>query len=195
MTRPKPINLGLSREQLEVLGLFTAQWSFLETEIEMTISCLGANVDGDQSVPFSFNDKLKRWRKLAKAIYKEAQVFAECEKIINDSKSAQHLRGILAHGRIEGDPSGRIKSFWVEHNRHRRDEWNVQPYNLPVRGVRKWAMELGRLSIELIKFNKKHLPGEPYTLPRKFVPRPKARMGKRVGRRDAILVQRLRHLD
>jgi hypothetical protein len=190
MVRIKPIVLGLNKTQLEALGLFTAQWTFLETEIEFTISCLGAAVDNDQTVPFPFDQKIKRWKRLAKAHYTDSVTFAHCEKLIADAKSAQNLRTIFAHGRLEGDPTGKKKSIFIEHNRHRRTGWHVQPYNFPASAVRRWAIEVGRLSASLIKFNLKHLPGRPGTLPRKFASqhlRPYPRLGSKDQARKSRL--------
>jgi hypothetical protein len=163
------LNLNLTPAQLEAIGSFATQWTFLETEIEFTISCFGAAVEEDQTVPFPFDDKIKRWKKLVKAHFSgDAVACDRYEKVIAVAKSAQENRSILLHGRTEGDPKKKTKTLYVEHHKHRRDGWHVQPYHLPIKLVRGWGKRLAELNASLIALNRIYLPGTPYTLPRKF---------------------------
>ena len=162
----QPTELGLSSEQLILIGAFAAHWSFLETEIEFTISGLGEWVDEDQSVPFPFDDKVKRWRKLANKLYTNHTIRDRCEDVVLAAISAHRNRSILLHGRLEGDKTR--KSVYVEHHRHRRDGWNVQSYVISPRLLTRWVAALADVSAALIEFNAHHFPGTPASLPRKF---------------------------
>jgi hypothetical protein len=59
----KPIDLYLDDEQLAALGAFTAHWTYLETEIDFTITAMAHTVTGSQKMPFPFNDRLEYWEK------------------------------------------------------------------------------------------------------------------------------------
>ena len=161
----KPFDLHLDPAQLQAIGHFAAHWSFFETEVEFTISCLGAAIDRDQTIPFAFNEKLRRWRKLARCYYTAPEILAQCNLIIDDAKKAHDLRAVILHGRMLGDPKRRKRIIAVSLERHRSAEWAVQSYDVPPRKIQKWANEVGRDSVRLIQFNAKQLPGSPRALP------------------------------
>lgn len=167
MPSPKSLNLFLDDAQLKAIGLFVAQWTFLETEIDFTIACLGATVDDNQIVPLSFDQKIKRWRSLNKK-YHSRQVLVRCESIIKAAEAAHNIRSILSHGRILGSPKGRNRIIAVTHHRHRQSGWTVQPYNLNARLISKWANAIGHLSSRLMHINATNLPGRPTSLPCRF---------------------------
>ena len=160
----KPVSLFLDTAQLAALGALTAHWTFFETEVEFTISCLSARLDGNQAVPFGFKDKIKRWRRLARRQY-TGKTLARCESMIDEADEAHDIRSILSHGRITGRSGGLIRKITVTHHRHRASVWEVQPYDFPPRRIGRWANDIGRLSARLIRFNAKNLPGTPKSLP------------------------------
>jgi hypothetical protein len=168
MASPKSLNLFLDDTQLKAIGLFVVQWTFLETEIEFTISCLGVNVDGNQTVPLAFKDKVKRWRFLMSKTYNQPAILRYYEALIRSSESAHNIRSILSHGRVLGDPKKRSRTVAITHHRHRRTGWHVQPYNFNARLILKWANHIGILSTRLQRLNMRYLPGSPSTLPCRF---------------------------
>lgn len=165
MPRARTLRLFLDDRQLAAIGYFLAQWTFLESEMDFTITALRHLIEGNQELFFSFAERLKLWRKLVASYYKTAEQKEEIGPIIENVERAHSWRSTLAHGRMLGDPSGRVRTIKATAHQHRKTKWSVYPSDIEPSDLRKMARSMGHLTLALMAFNEKHLPVEPSSLP------------------------------
>ncbi len=158
------MNLNLTDYQLRAIGLLSVRWSYLETEIDFTVSALASAVEGDQRIPHRFSDKTKRWRKLARAIYDDT-TYQEADKIIREAKQIHDARCLVLHGRVYRNDNEKRGQMVLETHRH-LDEWRAQAATLRVSGILSACDEIAACYDKLQAFNKKHFLASPQTLPR-----------------------------
>lgn len=96
------IQLHLTPPQLQIIGHFAARWSFFETEMDFTISALGALVENDKTMPHRFAERIKRWKKLASAAYSEPALTAAHAKFKSKRPAAypQTLEDLWVAGAV-----------------------------------------------------------------------------------------------
>lgn len=163
MSEPN-IELNLTPEHLQAIGLLSARWSFLESEIDFTVSALGSLVEDDQLLPASFQKRLKLWRKLARKMYEDDKVVADNAGLLVDAAKFLHDdRCYVLHGRIFYRPT-EPGVLQVESHKHRA-EWRINRTITTVADIHRVIEEIERTTKELIRFNRKHLPAHPPSLP------------------------------
>jgi hypothetical protein len=164
----KPIDLYLDEGQLASLGLFSAYWTYLETELDFTITAMSHHVTGSQRMPFPFDDRMDHWRKMiaqyplsnyAKKLYRSIIVVAH---------KAHDRRSKFLHGRVVGDPRRRTRRLCFEHHRHRQGNWSVNPITIEPRELRRMARIIGSVTRTLISLNRRYLKVSPQSLPNTF---------------------------
>ena len=165
MARARTLRLFLDDRQLAAIGYFLAQWTFLESEMDFTITALRHLIEDTQELPFPFDRRLQLWRKLVSGYYKTNEQKEAIEPIIENVERAHDWRSTLAHGRMLGDPSGRVRAIKATAHRHRGRRWSVYPQDIEPRDLRKMARAMGHLTLALMDFNEKHLPVSPPSLP------------------------------
>ena len=111
------MNLHLTDYQLRAIGLLSARWSYLEAEINFTVSGLGFVVNKDQSMPHRFNERIKLWRKLARSHY-DHPTFVQADKIITKAKRIHDGRCLVLHGRVYRTPNEKRGEMVLETHRH-----------------------------------------------------------------------------
>lgn len=161
----KPVVLHLDQEQLAALGLFAAHWAYFETEMDFTISAMTFAVYHNQEMPFSFDDRIKQWKKVLLQLTKSRTIIKRYEAIIKNAKAAHDTRSKFLHARVIGDPQRRTRAVCFEHNRHRMGEWRVRPIVVTPRKVQAIARAIGELTTSLINLNRRHLRISPQSLP------------------------------
>jgi len=166
MAKPN-VDLNLNREQLAAIGLLSARWSFFETEMDFTISALGSLMENDQRLPQRLNERIKRWRSLAKRLYTDTKVYEHIDDLITRAKNLHDTRCVVLHGRCYGDPTGQREEISVETHRHLAT-WDVHKISVTAKQILGAASKFEATAIELIKFNEKHLPVLPKSFPRKY---------------------------
>jgi hypothetical protein len=164
----KPVDLFLDDRQLTAIGEFSAYWTYLETEIDFTITAMKVQLDDSQKIPFPFSDRMKEWRKLIKRypLTPHAKIFYN--GLIDLILKAQDRRSTFLHGRVVGDPRKRTRQICFEHHRHRNGQWHVQPVPIEPRKLRTMARVVGSAAAALISLNRRYLrvsPRLPNTYP------------------------------
>ncbi len=158
------MNINLTDSQLRAIGLMSVRWSYLETEIDFTVSALGSSIENDQRIPLRFKERVRRWRKLARAMY-EGSALTQIEEIIDTSKKIHDARCIVLHARVYRTAREKRGQMVMETHRH-LEEWHMQAVTLRVSGVLTACEDTLKCFNDLRSFNRRHLPASPRTLPR-----------------------------
>jgi hypothetical protein len=170
MASGKAFRLFLDENQAAALGLFSAHWAYLESEMDFTVAALRQLVEGDFRLPFPFKERAALWKKLSRKFYSTASPkwHAQIDLFIEQIETAHAWRSLYQHGRILGDPSHKTDDIAITKNEHRKAGWTVVPHTVSPKQIRSMAEAMGRMTIALVKLNKLHLPAEPFALPCKF---------------------------
>lgn len=160
--------LHLKPRQLQAIGAFAAQWAFLETEMDFIIAGLGESIEQKQKLPNRFKDRIKWWRSLARRAYsKHPRVLKEIETIIEAIVDIHNTRALILHGRLYSYPSLRNRKILIQFHRH-LDEWYISEGVTSATLIFEGVILCKQTAEQLIKFNEKHFPGKPSSLPRKY---------------------------
>lgn len=162
-------DLHLNQRQLASLGLFATRWGHLETEINFTISALGHIVNDDQTMPNRFGDRMKHWRRLIKAHFKDSpHLVTEAEQFVDAAKDLHDHRSMFLHGRAYGDPNQSSDVIFVEVHRHLA-EWKTLFYSLSPKLLDEGSEIAACLTIALMNFNERNMTSlVPAILPRRY---------------------------
>jgi hypothetical protein len=173
MAKPKPIPLYLDDDQFAALGQFAAHWSYLESEIDFTITGMSFLALGDSTIPFPFDDRIKQWKRVLPQVIKSEYALRYYRGVVRLAKEAHDWRSKFLHARAIGDPKKLTRLISIEHHRHRNGDWFVLPIFIMPRKLRAMARTIGRATHYLIALNRRYLPAQPRALPNRYPVRPR----------------------
>jgi hypothetical protein len=180
----KRINSYLSDSQFAAIGSYSAHWTYLETEIDFTITAMATAVHGSQKMPFPFDDRIKFWEKLIPAYVSTSYAAARYRGVIAVARKAHDNRAKFLHARALGDPKKQTKLICFEHHRHRHGNWRAQPIIISPMRLRMMSRFIAEITYSLISLNRRYLQIQPYALPNTY-PAPR-RGGRAQVRRGHI---------
>jgi hypothetical protein len=151
----------LPQRALRELGLVSAAWVYLETEMDLAIQCLLVHPkakgvhNGALILPFS--RRLALLRQLGKKVYGK-DLFKQFERVLGKVANAHGKRGPFIHGRLIPYTS---RLFVVQSHRHTNSGgmFRVSEKWSNVEKIRAASEQISDTAAYLIAFNRKHLPG------------------------------------
>jgi hypothetical protein len=148
---------------LRELGLVSAAWVYLETEMDLAIQCLlvhpkaeGVHTD---ALILPFNRRLTLCRQLGKKVY-GADLFKQFDRVLGKVANAHGKRDPFMHGRLIPYTNRR---FVIQNHRHTDScgVFRVKENWTNADKIRAASEQISDAAAHLIAFNRKHLPGSP----------------------------------